>query len=138
MCCRRPRGSADSLYVSGRSRVHTPSVKKSAPPPSLSPMTARVAASSRILRPGERITVRVSGCPHGPTDDYGVFFHDHREIAIDQHDQSGLLHPTIRWSSATSGTAVLYLPHATRHGRSLITGVCNTVNAPAEETVWVR
>jgi hypothetical protein len=107
-------------------------------PPSLSPLVARVTVPSRVLHPGDTVTVHISGCPHGRTNDFGVFFHDHREVAIDRHDQSGLLHPTVHWTSATAGTAVLALPKTTRLGRSLITGVCDTVNAPAEETVQVR
>jgi len=122
---------------SGRSS-QTPSLKKVASPPSLSPLVAHVSASSRVLHPGETITVHISGCPHGSTNDFGVFFHDHREVAIDRHDQSGLLHPAVRWTSATAGTAALAVPRTAPLGRSLITGVCNTVNAPAAETVWVR
>ena len=133
-----PVASLTASTATTRPAAQTPVIKKTATPPALSGMTARLVASSRDLRPGERVTVRLTGCPHGSTNDFGVFFHDHREVAIDRHDQSGLLHPTTRWSTATSGTAVIYLPPTTRLGRSLITGVCETVNAPAEQTVWVR
>ena len=59
-------------------------------------------------------------------------------FALSPTKGKGLLHPTAHWTSATAGTAVLALPRTTRLGRSLITGVCDTAYAPAEETVWVR
>ena len=130
-----------AVGCTGQTRApQTPLFKEGTQPssPSPSPLVARVVVSSTVLHPGETVTVHIAGCPHGRTDDYGVFFHDHREVAIDRHDQSGLLHPTAHWTSATAGTAVLALPRTTRLGRSLITGVCDTAYAPAEETVWVR
>lgn len=101
-------------------------------------MLARVTVSRTVLHAGSRIAVNVSGCPHGSTPDYGVFFHDHREVALDRHDQSGLLHPTVRWSDATTGVAELSLPRNVRRGRSLIAAVCDTGNSPATAIVSVR
>ena len=102
------------------------------------PAAPSITLSSGQATPGQRVEVRVAACPHGTTGDYGVFFHDHREVAVDHHEQNGLLHPRVTWTSPTSGVASLRLPLTARRGLGLVTVVCDSAGSPGEAPLRIE